>query len=221
MKNRALHSLAVLLVSSAIVAQVPVREEPRHKMALENDYMRLLDVRIQPGDTSLFHVHQIPSFFIPLSTTAIGSEVKGQGPRQSRFPLDSTWYNGFENGPLIHRVWNNDTNILHVIDLELLATKNATLPNTIQFAFKIDFENEKLRVYKFQLQAGQVIALPLIKTPMLLLSVDGADLELKDLDRRNSIDLKPGSFRWLDPHQHAEISNHGNVSTRSILVLFK
>jgi hypothetical protein len=221
MKNRIVQSFVVLLLSIPATAQVPVREEPRHRVALHNDYIRLLDVRIQPGDTSLFHVHQIPSFFIPLSTTMIGSEVKGQPARRSRFPIDSTWYNGFENGPLIHRVWNNDTNILHVIDLELLATKNSTLPSTIQLPFKIDFENEKLRVYKFELQAGQVVPLPLIKNPMLLVSVDGANLRLKDSGQKKFIDLKPGTFRWLDPKQHIDISNHAGASTRAILILFK
>ena len=220
MKNKILQSLVVLLLSSPITAQVPVREEPRHKVALQNEYIRLLDVRIQPGDTSLFHVHQIPSFFMPLSTTRIGSEVKGQPAGQSRFPIDSTWYNGFENGPLIHRVWNNDTNVLHVIDLELLATKNSTLPNTIRLPFKIDFENEKLRVYKFQLQARQAVALPLIKTPMLLVAVDGGDVQLTD-DQKKFIDLKPGSFRWLDAQQHVEINNRGGIPTREILILFK
>ena len=221
MKKRVVHGFVVLLFSSSIAAQVPVREEPRHKVALENSYIRLLDVRIQPGDTSLFHVHQIPSYFIPLSTTAVGSEVKGQTPRQSRFPIDSTWYNGFENGPLVHRVWNNDTSILHVMDLELLATKNSTLSSNTTLPFKIDFENEKLRVYKFQLPVGKSIALPLIKTPMLLVSVDGSDLELKDVDKKNLISLKPGSFRWLDGEQHVEIGSDGNGSTRAILILFK
>ena len=221
MKNEILQSFVVLLLSSRIVGQVPVREEPRHKVALQNEYIRLLDVRIQPGDTSLFHVHQIPSFFIPLSTTMIGSEVQGQSPRQSRFPIDSTWFNGFENGPLIHRVWNNDTNVLHVIDLELLATENSTLPNTIQLPFKIDFENEKLRVYKFQLQARQAVALPLIKAPMLLVAVDGGDVQLRDSDPKKFIDLKPGSFRWFDAQQHVEISNPGSTSTRAILILVK
>ena len=211
----------MLLLSNSVIAQLPVREEPRHKLALQNEYIRLLDVRIQPGDTSLFHVHQIPSFFIPLSTTMIGAEVQGQSPRQSRFPIDSTWYNGFENGPLIHRVWNNDTNVLHVIDLELLAPKNSTLPNTTQLPFKIDFENEKLRVYKFQLQARQAIALPLIKTPMLLVAVDGGDVQLRDSDQKKFIDLKPGSFRWFGVQQHVEINNPGSTSTRAILILFK
>jgi hypothetical protein len=151
----------------------------------------------------------------------IGSEVQGQSPRQSRFPIDSTWYNGFENGPLIHRVWNNDTNILHVIDLELLATKNSAFSNTIQLPFNIDFENEKLRVYKFQLQAGEVIRLPMIKTPMLLVSVDGGKLQLKDSVQKKFIDLKPGSFQWVAPQQHVQISNGGNISNRSILILLK
>jgi len=221
MKNKILQSFVVLLLSSHITGQVPVREEPRHKVALKNEYIRLLDVRIAPGDTSLFHVHQIPSFFIPLSTTMIGWEVQGQPPRESRFPIDSTWYNGFENGPLIHRVWNNDTNVLHVIDLELLATKNSALSNTIQLPFKIDFENEKLRVYKFQLQAGQVIRLPFIKTPMLLVAVDGANLQLKGSVQKEFIDLKPGSFQWVAPQEHVQMSNRDNISNRSLLILLK
>jgi hypothetical protein len=221
MKKKIVQSFVALLIANYGSAQVPVREEPRHKVALENKYIRLLDVRIQPGDTSLFHVHQIPSFFIPLSTTMIGSEVKGQPARQTRFPIDSTWYNGFENGPLIHRVWNNDRNVLHVIDLELLATKNSALPSTIHLPFEIAFENEKLRVYKFELPAGQVVALPLIKNPMLLVTVDGADLQFKNSSHQKFIDLKPGSFRWVAPQQHVQVSNRGKISNRSILILLK
>jgi len=221
MKNKIVQGFVLLLLANGGTAQVPVREEPRHKVALQNEYIRLLDVRVPPGDTSLFHIHQIPSFFIPLSTTRIGSEVQGQAARQTRFPIDSTWYNGFENGPLIHRVWNSDTSVLHVIDLELLAKKNSMLPNTIHMPFKIDFENEKLRVYKSQVQAGQVVALPLIKTPMLLVAVDGGDLDLQDLDQKKSIDLKPGSFVWIAAQQHVQMSNRGNMSNRSILILLK
>jgi len=146
--------------------------------------------------------------------------VKGQVPRESIFPIDSTWYNGFENGPLIHRVWDDDTNVLHVIDLELLATKNSTLPNNIQLPFKVDFENDKLRVYKFRLNAGQIIPLPVLKTPMLLICVDGT-AQLKELHPKNLIEVKPGTFQWLDPKQHVEISNSSGGTNRSILILLK
>jgi hypothetical protein len=221
MKNKILQSFVILLLSSRILSQVPVREEPRHKVALQNDYVRLLDVRVPPGDTSLFHVHQIPSFFIPLSTTIIGSQVKGQSPRESRFPIDSTWYNAFENGPLIHRVWNDDTSVLHVIDLELLAANNSALPKTLQLPFKIDFDNEKLRVYKFELQAETIITLPLIKTPMLFVAVDGANLQIKDFAQEQFVDLRPGSFQWIASQRQIQVSNQGNTSNRSILILLK
>src|SRR5215471_2421070 len=128
MKNKIVQSFIAVFLAHSIAAQVPVREEPRHKVALENDYIRLLDVHIQPGDTSLFHIHEIPSFFIPLSNTATGSEVQGQAPQESRMNAGATWYNGFEKGPLVHKVWDSDTGVLHVIDLELLSQKHTVLP---------------------------------------------------------------------------------------------
>ncbi|HET9823927.1 MAG TPA: hypothetical protein VFP87_01265 [Chitinophagaceae bacterium] len=211
-----------VLFCACTSAQVPVRDEPRHKVVLQNEYIRLLDVRIPPGDTSLYHVHEIPSFFIPLSTTITRSQVKGHEPRNWRFPIDSTWYNGFESGPLVHRVWNIDTNVLHVIDLELLSSKNSPLPETIQLPFKIDFENQKLRVYKFDLQAYQNLNLPLLKSPMLFISVEGAGAEIKDLrDKNVSYKLVPGGFQWLEPKRNFKIKNPGPTSTRSILILLK
>src|SRR5947207_7441111 len=85
MGKRIFFSALSFFFFTAVYAQVPVRFEPRHKVALENEFIRLLDVRILPGDTSLFHIHQAPSFFIPLSNTAIGSQVKGQLPQESKF----------------------------------------------------------------------------------------------------------------------------------------
>ncbi len=205
-----------------ISAQVAVRYEPRHKVALENEYIRLLDVRIQPGDTSLFHIHEIPSFFIPLSSTAIGSEIKGQEAQESKFIAGATWYNGFEKGPLIHRVWNSDTNVLHVIDLELLSAKNGILPPIQLPGPGIDFENEKLRVYKFEMAPGQSVPLPLLKTPMLFISVSGPMLKVKDAGKKDlSYDVKPGSFQWLMPQENFVLSNKGPVTASIILILLK
>src|SRR3977135_1689830 len=56
-------------------AQIPVSKEPRHHNVFENAWVRILDVRIPPADTSLFHKHEIPSVFLVLSNTKTGSEV--------------------------------------------------------------------------------------------------------------------------------------------------
>ena len=36
---------------------MPVYEEPRHKIVLLNQYVRLIDVNIPPHDTTLYHRH--------------------------------------------------------------------------------------------------------------------------------------------------------------------
>jgi len=223
MEKRIFFSTLSLFFFTTVSTQVPVRLEPRHKVALENEFIRLLDVRILPGDTSLFHIHQTPSFFIPLSNTAIGSQVKGQLPQESKFNAGATWYNGFENGPLIHRVWDSDTIALHVIDLELLSAKNTTLPATAQLTgFKIDFENEKLRVYKFGISSNQTISLPVIATPMVFISVSGSDVQIQNQDKKDSkYYIKAGAFQWLEPNQNFSIDNKETDTADVILILLK
>jgi hypothetical protein len=203
-------------------AQVAVRFEPRHKVALKNQWIRLLDVRIAPGDTSLFHIHEIPSYFIPLSNTAIGSQVKGQWPQESKFTVGATWYNGFENGPLIHKVWNSDTNVLHVIDLELLSSKNSKLPSIRLPNSNLDFENERLRSYKFEIINYQPVTLPPLNTPMIVISLSGAEIQIRNANKKNvSYRVKAGGFQWLDADQSFVISNEGNTPTNVVIIVLK
>ena len=65
----------LILYSSILTAQVQVSKEPHHKNVLENKYIRLLDVWIKPGDTTLFHMHSTPSLFLFLTDTYAGSQI--------------------------------------------------------------------------------------------------------------------------------------------------
>jgi len=214
---------ACICVPRVGYAQVAVRFEPRHKVALENEYVRLLDVRIRPGDTSLFHVHETPSFFIPLSNTAIGSQVQGQLPQESKMTAGATWYNGFEKGPLIHKVWNSDTATLHVIDLELLSAKNSPLTGAAALpGLKIDFENERLRVYKMELLPQDTFLLPRLPTPMIIICVSGPGIQIENGSRKGDLSrISEGGFQWLKPGQHFLLLNEGAGRDEAILILLK
>src|SRR5690348_13435207 len=144
----------LLLITKFSFSQVPVREEPRHHVALQNQYLRLLDVRLQPHDTTFFHVHEIPSLFLVLSKTLTASQVEGEEWVNGTFTSDPgyTWYNGFATGPLIHRVANIDTVPFHVMDIEILSNYNehlAPLPfdtiftNEKAFAYRVNLANKK------------------------------------------------------------------------------
>src|SRR5258705_238434 len=83
----------------------------------ENEWVRILDVHIPPGDTSLFHKHSTPSVFMVLSNTKTGSEVLVE-PAKIHLTEGNIWFEGFYDKPRIHRVWNSDTTDFHVIDME-------------------------------------------------------------------------------------------------------
>ena len=126
-KNKITALLTLLLVYSTIItAQVPVREEPRHHPVLQNKYIRLLDVWLPPGDTTLFHIHETPSLFVILSNTLTASQTKGEAWSKGQSKAGEIWYRSFSPDTLIHRVCNVDTVVFHVNDIEILSQYNLT-----------------------------------------------------------------------------------------------
>jgi hypothetical protein len=82
-------SLAFLMLITAAVSEktfalqpaVPVHQEPRHRLVLERDRSRVLDVLIVPGDTTLYHIHAQPIFYISLGLGPAKSKSTGKtGP---------------------------------------------------------------------------------------------------------------------------------------------
>ena len=46
---------------------VPVHQEPRHHLVFDSDAIRVLDIQIPPGDTTLFHTHSNPILYVNMS----------------------------------------------------------------------------------------------------------------------------------------------------------
>ena len=205
---------SLLLVVKFSFSQVPVREEPRHHVALQNQYMRLLDVRLPPGDTTFFHVHEIPSLFLVLSKTLTSSQVKGEEWVNGTFTSEPgySWYNGFTTGPLIHRVANIDTVPFHVMDIEILSNYNAHLAqlpfdtiytNEKAFAYRINFENKE---EKKQIEDRGPIAAIVVSGPGMNVHFAGLepDLLIHQQERDRRIRRRcgaPWNRLWHDPRR--------------------
>ena len=48
---------------------VPLEREPRHRVVLASGSFSIFDVRIPPGDTTLFHTHRFPQLLIRVSVS--------------------------------------------------------------------------------------------------------------------------------------------------------
>ena len=196
-KGRFLLFLTLLILPVIVSAQVLVRLEPRHKNVLENKYLRLLDVHISPGDTTLFHIHSTPSFFLTLSNTKVGVQVKGQGWIQSQNVVGESWFQSFLTDTLIHRVTNCDTVPFHVTDLEVLAPYN----NSRQIKplpFEVLFENEKVFAY---ILSNSSIDQKIIskRGPIIAQLVEGDQIYVHDVKTREIKVIKMGDYLYIKP----------------------
>lgn len=189
-------------------AQVPVREEPRHKNVFENEIVRVLDVRIPPGDTTLYHTHETPSLFVTFTNTKTGSQELNKSKKEAVSTSGASSYNAFTI-PRIHRVWNSDSALFHVMDMEILTRgivhASSPLPNP---ELKLLQDEERARIYSMSL--GQKGECNLVTTlnPTLIVVLNG-ELIVKDA-KGKSIELHAASFYWVTRNTVTKISNKNN-----------
>lgn len=205
----------LLLVVKFSLSQVPVREEPRHHVALQNQYLRLLDVRLPPGDTTFFHVHEIPSLFLVLSKTLTASQVKGEEWVNGTFTSEPgySWYNGFTTGPLIHRVANIDTVPFHVMDIEILSNYNthfAPLP------FDTMYTNEKAFAYRVNLKNKNERKQIENRGPVAAIVVSGPGIKVHFADNKIE-NVSQGKFVFLEPKTKCWFENISDHETKVVL----
>jgi hypothetical protein len=222
MKNCALLSLFFIL-SKSINAQIPVYEEPRHKIVLLNPYVRLIDVNILPHDTTLYHRHSTPSVIVFLSKNITGSQVLNGETNTGQAIPGNTVFGDFANKPVSHRVWNQDTTVYHVMDIEIFIRDSAIACDTIkQSTIKFNWEQKNVRVYNIHIEPGQKGFVKASRCPHLLISISGSvNLFPADMEQKPNGQLMPGEFIWYPWGLGFEIKNDGVRDADCVLLELK
>lgn len=219
MKNKRAGLLATILCYSFVLsAQVQVSKELRHKNVLENKYVRLLDVHIQPGDTSLFHIHSTPSVFVRFTNTVVCSQIKGKEWETNKNTQGSVSYRSFVNDTLVHRVSNCDTVPFHVTDVELLsAYKSAKKLQPLPFTLL--FENEKVFAYRLiAVFNNQIIK---SRGPMIAQMVAGSEVTIRNKKGKKLSQLKAGKYLYIKPGAAFYFSATGDAAINMVLFEIK
>ena len=183
--------LTILFLQTAVVtAQVQVSKEPRHKNVLENKYIRLLDVWMKPGDTSMLHIHSTPSLFLHFTNTAVCVQIKGEAWKKNKNTEGNASYTSFLNDTLVHRVSNCDTVPFHVTDIEILSAYKPATPLK-PLPFTVLFDNEKAIAYRF---SGTTFNNQLINSrgPMIAELVAGDEVICYDTGNNRSTKIEKG-----------------------------
>jgi hypothetical protein len=212
---------AVITYSIVTTAQIHVRDEPRHHNVFENEFIRILDVYLAPGDTTLYHLHNTPSVFIIFTNTNVGSQLIGKQSQKGANITGEVSYDNL-NTPRTHRVWNEDTSWFHVMDIELTSTKQkkntAVLQNS---ALKLLFNEQQVIGYSIELKAAGNIQLPSSTSGYLLISKSKSVIEFKiDHEAQDRI-MKPSHYIWIEAGKNFSMKVMDNQPANFVLLQFK
>ena len=108
----------------AKIFALPVYREPRHRLVFENAFVRLLDVRIPPGDTSRYHVHASRQIGVLIENGRTWAQQSGrpaESPDSVAIPIGTVADNARDTLPLTHRVGNGDRVAFHFVVGQLLS----------------------------------------------------------------------------------------------------
>lgn len=202
------------ICTSGLFAQVQVSEEPLHRKVIENKYIRLLDVWMEPGDTSLFHKHSTPSLFTQFTNTALHVQIKGQAWTEDESKAGNVYYKSFSPDALVHRVSNADTLIFHVVDVELLSRydRDQSIPD-YAMPLTLLFEND--RAYAYQISdLSQVDKTIMGRGPVIAELISGGPLVFYNELVNETDNIKAGQFKYIEPNAwfHFTSENKDNLN---------
>jgi hypothetical protein len=222
-KSRVPTLLFILILTGCLnilQAQILVHEEPRHRPVFQNKDIRILNVRVAPGDTSLYHMHTTPSFFIRLTNTITGSQVQGEAKKAGKSQAGEI---RFENlappNNRVHRVWNADKDTFHVMDVELLMKKAVfdqkplTLPN-----LKLEIDTTWVRAYRLSLLKEIEFKSKNKKQSLVLVSLNASTVEIDQNGKRELQTLKPGSFFVISRKESFSLKNKTESTSQFVLL---
>jgi quercetin dioxygenase-like cupin family protein len=148
----------VVLVALLAISQAPVSVElePQHRLALVNDYVRVLDVIFPPGYTTLFHTHSLDN--VSVRFTAGTSRTDRPDARGTPAPVipGTVAFNG-ASPPYTHRIQNTGTTTIHILDVQLVKGTAAASAADALASHEIVIENGRVRVSRVKLAAGGVL----------------------------------------------------------------
>lgn len=210
----------MLLFCSTLRAQVPVSQEPLHRPVLVNKYIRLLDVIVPPGDTTQFHIHQIPSLFVILSNNKTSSQIAGKNWIEDQSVAGTTWYRSFSPDILIHRVANTDRSPFHANDIEILSSYDTTNKQKRPLEFPVLFENE--RSFAYQLK-NQDLTKKEIKArgPLIAELVTGNGVFFYNMKTNQQEEITTGKFFYIEPLTTFHFSIKGTSAINMIVFEIK
>jgi uncharacterized RmlC-like cupin family protein len=193
---------------------VAVRDEPRHRRRFENEFVRVYDVLIPPGDTTLYHHHTEDTFYVAVNEATVRDQTWGSDEMRTGTALaGSVLCRPHRSRPLIHQVHNLGTAEMRLIGAEIKSSPAMTSPMPLDApGHTLTLERERLRTYQLSLEPGESTGDIEYRFSSLTVSLSIASLLIRYPDSlERTMIFAPGDVTWLPGPVRLSITNVGEV----------
>ncbi|MEO5741146.1 MAG: hypothetical protein ABIS29_11175 [Vicinamibacterales bacterium] len=222
----ALSCVALAQGASTPEMQVPAIREPHHFVKLDNKYVRVLDVTVEPYSGTLYHVHENPYFWISIGPATLRGQTLSAKEIINIEPVDAE----VRYSPaLTHRVGNIGSTLFRNITVQIQARDDVSpagaflaSPKPTGYQPKPPLDNELVRVERLILEPGQSTGrYTLPRSGILIAAHDGSISVERHGSSAQRIDMKAGEFEWhTGPTTHT-ITNIGKTRFEAIEAVWK
>jgi quercetin dioxygenase-like cupin family protein len=95
--------------------------EPHHKWVFENQYVRVYDVRIPPGETTGYHTHGYDTVLVEITEGLTSQQVQGgEWQKPDKNEAGAVEFLPDSKKTRVHRVKNDGNNEFHVVLVQLM-----------------------------------------------------------------------------------------------------
>ena len=178
---------------------VPVHEEPRHHLVLENEAAYVLDVQIPAGDTTLYHTHADPIFYVSIATSrtrsqSIDRQWMGPGTGPVRSPGWAMSNIRYVDRPVTHRINNVGDGLFRLIAVvnrshgadAHSAAAGAQAP-VLPAGLETEVDNHFFRSFRIELQPGESHGPHRHADPVVVVDVASGDWRFHDAGAEHTL----------------------------------
>ncbi len=206
-------SLAACGAQASAPSAVPIEQEPAHRLVLENEYVRVFEVWLPRGETTLWHVHLHDGVSVRLSDASIEDQPKDGEAKTFRLHRGEVAY-GATPAALTHQVRNVGETTFHNVYIELLTPHDVSTDRSEAAASdpRVVLENDHVRALRRILAPGESTSMHTHALRVVAVPVTAGRLEISAPEgAASSVEMKPGAVKWIESGTTHRLKNVGDA----------
>ena len=197
---------------------VEVFDEPRHHRRFENDCARVYDVRVPPGERTLYHRHTEDTFYISILSAKIEDQTFGASETNTaQVPVGIAICRPHREEPLIHRVRNLGATPMRMIGAEVKRSPEVVAEQPLEaFGHTLQWETPRMRAYLLELAPGESTGEIRYDFGGLSVCLSEGNLAVHDAGGATRTGASAeGHATWHDGPLRFELTNRGEAPFRA------